>query len=392
MLRSLPPAGYPICLTPSEEPGRTFQSTFGDRSVFLYGSGTMALAAALVAARESARQDHGIVSPEVLLPAYTCPDLVSAALYAGLTPVLVDLEADTPWMDLDSLQDKLSPNTVAIVAAHFLGIPERIAAIRTALNGSTALFIEDSAQLFPIKFSEDVWQGDLVTLSFGRGKPVSLLGGGAVLCRSDTLSKHLPLTRQAALQVSAKKPRMLFKMKANIYNALLSPKIYGLLQAVPFLNLGETIYTPLKGISRFDEGRIGTLAANIEAYWERARTAQNRLAGMLADMDGNFFIDLTKLKTHHPESVLLRYPVLLRDQPLRDKLHDALSLRGLGCSRMYPKPLPEIEGLEGRFQEQGGFPQASLFSQRLLTLPCHPGVKSADVEEIKQVIRSTVMT
>lgn len=392
MLRSLPPAGYPICLAPPEEPERIFQAAFEDRSVFLYGSGTMALAAALVAARESAGEYHGIVSPEVLLPAYACPDLVSAALYAGLAPVLVDLAADTPWMDLDSLRNKLSSNTVAIVAAHFLGIPERIAAIRTALDGSAALIIEDSAQLFPIKPSEDVWQGDLVTLSFGRGKPVSLLGGGAVLCRSDTLSKHLPLTRQAALQVCTKKPRMLFRSKANIYNAFLSPKIFGLLQSIPFLSLGETIYTPLKSISQFDEGRIGTLAANIEAYRERTRTAQNWLSEMLADMDGAFFSDLSGLNRHHSELVFLRYPLLLRDQALRDKLHAALSLKGLGCSRMYPKPLPEIEGLEDRFQGQGEFPQASKFSQRLLTLPCHSGVRPTDIKAIRQVILEAVRT
>jgi dTDP-4-amino-4,6-dideoxygalactose transaminase len=352
----------------------------------------MALAAALLAARKNARESFGIAAPEVLLPAYGCPDLVSAVLYAGLRPILVDLAADTPWMDLHSLQSKLTPNTVAVIATHFLGIPERLAAIREALGDSNALIVEDSAQLFPGTPSDDVWQGDLVTLSFGRGKPVGLLGGGAVLCRNAALIKHLPLANKPSLAGGTKRPGLLYSLKVRLYNTLLSPKLYGVLQSVPFLNLGETVYTPLKQISPFDERRISILAANIEAYQERARTPQQWLAEMLADMGGEGLADLTKSKPNPSNLALLRYPVLLKDQQLRDKLLRELSQKGLGCSRMYPKPLPNIHGLENRLREQGEFPQASLFSQRLLTLPCHSGVQSADVKRIRQVILEVAMS
>lgn len=390
MLKSLPPAGNPVLLSSSVAPEKVFQRTFGDRSVFLYGSGTMALAAALMAARDVAWERHNVDSPEVLLPAYACPDLVSAALYAGLKPVLVDLEDGTPWMDLDRLRHQVGPNTVAVIAAHFLGIPERLTAIRVALEGANALIVEDSAQLFPSIPCACLWEGDLVTLSFGRGKPVSLLGGGAVLCRNRALTKHLPLAKEAALKITNKRPGKLYKLKAHLYNSLLSPGAYGLLKYVPFLHLGETAYHPLEQIVPLAEERVGILAANIDLYQARKRKPQEWISKMLAGIGGDYLIDLTAIGVMLPDLPLLRYPVLLKDEQARDELLGALSRRGLGCSRMYPKPLKEIAGIEGCCQWQGSFPRARLFSQRLLTLPCHVGVGYRDVEQMKQVIEEVL--
>lgn len=390
MLKSLPPAGNPISLTKAQNPEKVFRAAFGDRSVFLYGSGTMALAAALMAAKEVARERSPMSSPEVLLPAYACPDLVSAALYAGLKPILVDLAPDTPWMDLDRLREQINSNTVAVIAVHFLGIPERLAAIRQALEGSAALLIEDSAQLFPTKPTDGVWEGDLVTLSFGRGKPVSLLGGGAVLCRNETLAEHLPLVEEALLRFSpieSENPGTLYKTKVHVYNALLAPVAYGLLQFVPFLHLGETIYKPLKEMLPFDAERVRVLAANIDAYCARLRVQEDWLSTMLKGYDGSMISDLSAISGNRVELPLLRYPVLVRDQSLRNRLFDTLSRVGLGCSKMYPRPLPEIEGIANSLGEQGEFPQARRFANRLLTLPCHSGVGRDDVDDIKNYLQ-----
>ena len=60
-----------------------------------------------------------------------------------------------------------------------------MAVLRPLADAAGAVLIEDSAQAFPRDGGGDFWQGDLVVLSFGRGKPVSLLGGGAVLYRDE---------------------------------------------------------------------------------------------------------------------------------------------------------------------------------------------------------------
>ena len=59
-------------------------------------SGTQALTLAVRSATSRSGADE---RRRVLLPAYTCPDLVSAIELAGGVAVLVDLERDRPFMD-----------------------------------------------------------------------------------------------------------------------------------------------------------------------------------------------------------------------------------------------------------------------------------------------------
>ncbi len=382
MLKCLPPVGHPIVLTSSKNPEKVLQTVFGDSPVFLYGSGTMALAASLLAIKEL----HGIASPEVILPAYACPDLISAALFAGIKPVLVDLEHDTPWMDLEKLKERIGRNTIAVIATHFLGITERMSEIRTLLSDSDVVLIEDSAQLFPKIPSEDVWQGDLVVLSFGRGKPVSLLGGGAVICKEKSMQSHLPLAGNAVLIPDTDPPSLKFLFKAALYNRLLSPIWYARLTSLPFLHLGETRYKPLADLETARRGFIATLAANIEAYTSRNLKPQLGISSMLAEVSSEAITDLPSATMNNPALPLLRYPILLKTPALRDRLFASLKKSGLGVSIMYPAPLNGIDGLKDVLQNQGLFPEATGFSQRLLTLPCHDGVTSNHIDQIGCVL------
>src|SRR5690606_38180670 len=127
------------------------------RSVWL-NSGTAALAQALIVAK---RRQSSVARPQVILPAYGCPDLVAAAVFAGLEPVLVDIETDDPAYSIDALRAALSTSVVAVVAVNFLGIPERLALLRDVLQEhGQALLIEDNAQWFPESVGQNTLHGD----------------------------------------------------------------------------------------------------------------------------------------------------------------------------------------------------------------------------------------
>ena len=99
MFQELRPVGEAISIRgDSRDPESRVQRYFPEPSVF-FQSGTAALAAALMACKAARR----IGQPEVLLPAYACPDLLSAVDFAGLRPVLVDFEENTPWMSIPDL-------------------------------------------------------------------------------------------------------------------------------------------------------------------------------------------------------------------------------------------------------------------------------------------------
>lgn len=354
MFFQLTPAGYPIVLNKTPHGSELLQKLFYSWSPQFYASGTASLAAAI----RSAVGLRNIKTPEVILPAYGCPDLVSAALFAGVKPVLVDLEPERPWMDLDRVAAHVNPSTVAIVAVNLFGIPERLDALRELIGPRPIVLIEDSAQLFPAETETDPWQGDLVVLSFGRGKPVTLLGGGAVLYRDPALGDLLPQAIGEANDAADTTRR--FWLKASLYNLASHPRLYWVPHAMSFLHLGETCYHPLESIGPMDLGRLNQLAGNIEAYRGRDNQTRHWLADMLAELPKkyNYLIDLPDVCGLSIESRLLRYPLLVAaDQ--RNSLLGLLNKQGLGATGMYPSPLPAITGLESLLQHQGPFPAAS---------------------------------
>lgn len=375
MFYQLPPAGHPISLDTGSHAVLSPGDIFHPYQATFYNSGTAALAAAISVAVRL----QGVTAPEVILPAYGCPDLVSATVHAGARPVLVDLEPDRPWMSLDQLAASVGPQTVAIVAVSLFGIPERMSAIRGIAERSSVLLIEDSAQAFPNNGMESFWDGDLVVLSFGRGKPVSLLGGGAVLFRDEQFHRLLPDCGPDSAGTALGQAR--FRLQARLYNFMSSPHVYWIPAGLPFLGLGETRYHPLEAVRCMDTPRLGLLAANIATFQRRGRGVQSRLTGQCREISlraGGRLVDLPAVCKVPESQSLLRYPLLL-DIGLRDVIYNCLKRRGLGASRMYPAALPEIAGMQG---VGGVFPVARDFSARILTLPVHDRVKDSDIRRI----------
>lgn len=375
MFYCLPPAGNPVRWSSDVADADTPRSVFSPYSPCYFQSGTAALAAALLVAKSG----KPVARPEVILPAYGCPDLVSAAVFAGLKPVLVDFEADRPWMAIEPLQSCVNENTVAIVAVNLLGISERFNQIRPIAERVNALLIEDSAQAFPGKNEACIWEGDLVVLSFGRGKPVSLLGGGAVLVKDRSLEQGLLSMRTTCNQEAGDSA---FRLKTSLYNTLLNPRLYWLPASLPFLHLGETRYHPLHSISSMHNLKQGLLATNIEAYQSRSLNTQQEISRMVRK-HAECCIDLPAICDISPERPLLRYPVLVKQK--RNRVLASLIAHGLGGSPMYPSVLPLIEGLDLILDSSLQYPNAADFAVNFMTLPTHDRVNAKDLGMIGEI-------
>lgn len=340
---------------------------------FWVQSGTAALALALLTAR-ARRPD--VADPAVVLPAYGCPDLVTAADFAGLRPLLVDIGADDPGYCLDALASALDRNIVAVVAVNFLGVRERLADIRQLLVGrADALLIEDNAQWFPEPLPQPELEGDLVCTSFGRGKPASLLGGGVLFARAG-LAQLVPAQRIAAPLPQGRSAAL----KRVVYNRLLARHCYWLVNRNPLIELGATRYKPLPAIHALDAARLEALSAVVARYQASPRTTEQRWLEALARLPG------IAMPARERAGRLLRLPVLCDSAERRDRLWRALDRAGLGASAMYRQPLPSIEGVAGRNLATMPIPCAEAFAARLLTLPLHAQVGVADIERACRVI------
>ncbi len=384
MFYQLPPVGNPVCLHSHgrEQTGSAAATLLSSDQAWFYASGTAALAAAIVAAM----QVKSIESAEVILPAYGCPDLISAVEFAGARPVLVDIEADRPWFDLTQLASAITDNTAAIVAVNLFGISERWTQLRELAQKNNVILIEDSAQYFPGGEEQQDWQGDLVVFSFGRGKPVSLLGGGAVLASTAPLVKLLP---QPKTSLTTFHQRFAFNLKAKLYNSMISPLLYWLPQSLPFLHLGETRYHTLQAIEAMDQKRMDLLPANISCYQDDADASirSEKISLMLDSLTGSpaRLMNLPRLCNIEANRRLLRYPLLLEAES-RDRAYHRLKQAGLGVSIMYPASLPKITGVNHLLDDKQRFPNAEDFASRVLTLPTHTGVSEKDIDKMQTIL------
>jgi dTDP-4-amino-4,6-dideoxygalactose transaminase len=371
----------------------SFQAGWHDGyEVLFLDSGTSALSFAIRLAIDT-RKPAG--PPEVLIPAYGCPDLIAAVVSQGAIPVLIDLIPNRPWMDLAQIKAIISGNTVGIVAVNFLGIPERLPQLSEIANHHSIYLIDDSAQCFPPVLKPEPF-ADCIVLSFGRGKPVNLMGGGALLIRQNSEPEASPFLAEYKT-VTAPGP-FVWAMKRTLMNFLMARLPYSLLARLPFLKLGETRYKPLQAIQRM-ESMAGPLHSGIQGLLTRparhleydrqlekwAETAGCSLLASACKSENGVF----EARYSYP---LLRYPVLLHSKHERDRLLNVFEQAGLGVNAFYGRALPEVAGVADTVPKfrAATVLKAQSFADRLLVLPTHDSVSSEQVVKISKILEGEI--
>lgn len=353
----------------------------GDRKITLYASGTAALAAAI--AQCAASRTTG--DPEAILPAYGCPDLVAACLKAGVYPRLVDVVPDHGSYDLAQLEANLGPNTVAIVAVNLLGLGDDSAKLLPLCKAQGILLIQDSAQYLPREPNE--WPGNYVVLSFGRGKPLNLLRGGALV--EPPGSNPPPQDLPASLTW---KNRLLGSRAAGLaFNILTRPEVYGILSALPGTGLGDVSYKPLHEVTLLPEDTWKQVGVAFELYRKKPSYRREIWTPVMEEWTSLGMRELGSPGTP-PSAEPLRLALLAPDRPSRNQIVDSLNNRGLGASRFYGSDLPRVAEIPEIVRHQGPFPGARALGDRLFTLPTHRLVTARSVRSALTVTRTDLLS
>jgi len=345
------------------------------RDVLLADSGTTALALAqrlAVTLRPECRR--------VALPAWACYDLATATDAADVSVVLYDLDPATLGPDWSSLDTALAAGVAAVVVVHAYGVPVNVPEVVSRATRAGALVIEDAAQAIGATLGAHRAGagGALGVLSFGRGKGWTGGGGGALLLNPGAPAE-LTLPDAGTLARGRRAVGTVLKLTAQWL--LARPALYALPSALPFLQLGETVYHPPRppaGMSRAEAALVLATAAlqDHEADLRRAHAERLRRAAE-AGGAGN-----TPLGWTGGQPGWLRLPLLPTDATLRRAATPAS--RRLGILPGYPTPLARLPGFGGRLQ--GGaaaYPGAEELAARLHTLPTHGQLAPADLRHLE---------
>jgi len=350
------------------------------QEVILIGSGTQALEMAMrLALGQRARGSTGPVA----LPAYSCFDVVTAAVGAGAPLLFYDVDPHTLAPDMDSLRETLLAGAGAVVVSSLCGFPVDWDAVRTCCVEAGAVLIEDAAQGLGSTWRgrEGGTFGDLTVLSFGRGKGWTGGGGGALLVRGqvqgvEAADRALPPRAGIGSGLRA----AMTTLGQWVFGR---PELYGIPTALPWLGLGETTYRdpvlPFAIPSYCAALALTTAEASAREVMARRRTAA-RLRERLDRPDpSNGICPLVPLAAG--ESGYLRFPVL-SGTGTRSIL-DSDGARSLGILRGYPRSLPELPVVSGlRMDGADLFPGALELRSSLFSLPTHSLVEEGDLAEM----------
>ncbi|TWI81423.1 dTDP-4-amino-4,6-dideoxygalactose transaminase [Lacibacter cauensis] len=134
---------------------------------------------------------------EVIVPSYTYVGTVTPFAKAGATLRFADSTATHPNVAIDSIRQKITARTKAIVVVHYGGVACDMDALLPLATETGIPVIEDAAHCIGAQYKSRYLGtlGDLGTLSFGSQKNISCLQGGALFINRQELTTAAEIVR-----------------------------------------------------------------------------------------------------------------------------------------------------------------------------------------------------
>lgn len=307
---------------------------------------------------------------QVLIPGYTCYSVPAAAVKAGLRVALYDMDPATFQPDMDDAARKINDKTLAVVGQHLLGLRSDVSGLRRLSRQSGAYCIVDSAQLLDAShgvLKQD--EADFTLFSFGRGKPLPLGGGGALIA-----SHHAEALGAMSGAMKAYPPSRGGRLLPFALRFFSEPRVYWFLEKLP-LGLGRTIYDPSFVVSDMSKTfhRMGAMGVQEMESLNCHRAAIGWVYGT--------YFQGEKKPSQKNMPIYLRYPLLVQNAK-----HVSLLAR-FGVRRLYPHALCDLPPLQDKLVYKGSQnPGAREIARRMITLPTHRTVNHLLADKIAEAV------
>jgi len=323
---------------------KALSEKFGTGPVALVNNATIGLILALKALN---------VSGEVITTPYSFVATSHALLWNGLTPVFVDIDANTLNIDPARIEEAITANTTAILAVHCYGRACDVDAIQEIADRHNLRVIYDAAHAFgtTCHCGSVLNHGDLSILSFHATKIFNTFEGGAIVCKNQAMKDQIDLLKNFGFQSETSVAEVGINGKMNEFSAAI-----GILQLQNFNKLLEK----RKQISDYYEERLTGISGI---------TCLN--SAKFGPINYSYF------------------PVLIDEnyKMSRDELYERLKSRGVYARRyFYPllSDLPIYQKLNGGSSKN--LLQARKSSNSILCLPMGSDIRSDELERVLAAI------
>lgn len=272
-----------------------------------------------------------------------------AIAYAGASTVLVDVDPEDFNMDVNLIEEAITPRTKAIIPVHLYGQPARIRRIQEIAERHQLKIIEDAAQAHGAEVDgQRVGSfGDLACFSFYPGKNLGAYGdGGAVVTNDTKLDERLRLLRNYG------------QIRKNVHSMLGYNCRLDTMQAAILL-------VKMRWIETWTEQRRQVAA------WYREHLSNLPLV----------------LPLDHPDARHVYHLFVVR-HPDRDRLMRELADQHISCGIHYPHPLNMADPMKTARTIPDGLPVCSRVAHEILSLPMYPELSEEQVIRIAGVLHT----
>ncbi|NJM72938.1 MAG: DegT/DnrJ/EryC1/StrS family aminotransferase [Scytonema sp. RU_4_4] len=139
---------------------------------------------------------------EVILPTFTIISCAAAIVRAGAVPVVVDCDPHTWNMDVNQIEDKITPKTKAIMVVHIYGLPVDMDLVLALADKYGLQIIEDAAEMHGQTYKGRPCGsfGAISTFSFYPNKHITTGEGGMLLTNDEKLAERCRTLRNLCFQ------------------------------------------------------------------------------------------------------------------------------------------------------------------------------------------------
>jgi len=319
-----------------------FADYIGVEHAVAVNSGTAALHASLLA--------HGIgAGDEVITTSFSFIATANSIFFTGAKPVFADIERETFNIDVDSIVDKITPKTKALMPVHLYGHAAQMKAIMDIAEDHKLIVIEDACQAHGATYGgKKVGSFGTGSFSFYPTKNMTTSEGGMITTDDKRVAERARMIRS-----HGSKQRYLHEMVG--------------------FNLRMTDISAAIGLVQLGKLDDFTLM--------RQRNARV-LSGGLGDIDG-ITIPVIKDGCSH---VFHQYTIRAEK---RDELATMLNRSGIGTGIYYPLPIHK----QPVYRDLGyndNLPECDKAAGEALSLPVHPSVSKDNLKTIVEVIKNWV--
>lgn len=313
-------------------------------------------------------------------------------LWAGLEPNYIDIDPNTLNMSLADLIKRIDEKTKVVIIQHTFGNPGPIDEVREICKQRNLYLFEDCAHGLGSKLNGQSLGtfGDAALISFGLEKVLSTRVGGALIMNNDYLRTVVDSTYKGYKWMSYCES-IKWVINPVIWRVLRSS---GVLQG-PLTKLFNSLGILDQGFDRsemygkkpkqYPRKLSNTLASivneeltGLKQNLEHRKNITNKYNELLSHLEA-----VRSMKLHDDNIGLVRYPVILKDQGLRDQVFKQLKDDDIHVGDWYdPNIWPKGTSNKGMKYTEGSCPVAEDISKRILNLQTGKNITEEDVEYI----------